>query len=249
MFVTMSIRKLIKFSSFQKDYKLASLTMAASVAPSWTGILKYDQHGNPLNPTGNVISSAGSQLWAVGPNLAADAIVVRLPPNLENLDQTGIKINQLEVALIVRKKNKMTAFPGGFLDAKEDPVDAALREFKEECLVGNDAKIVESTLEWMKTTHRCIHKGPIGDSRDSIHRWIETYACCFWLPTDSKLVLNAGDDAESVRWYTIEECLDPEKVQFHANHRGLLHNCVLALKEKWGFEYLVEDLKKLGYMD
>lgn len=62
------------------------------------------------------------------PNVATDAIVIRPKKHKEQI--------AYDILLITRGGTPFKghyAFPGGFVDYNEDPVDACIRELREEC--------------------------------------------------------------------------------------------------------------------
>lgn len=98
------------------------------------------------------------QLWRVGPNYAADAVI------LNDRDQ---------ICLIQRKSDGSWALPGGFVDPGEHSLHAAKREAYEEAHCAVDGG-------------ELVFSGKVTDPRNSADRWIESDAYLF-TASDTKL--------------------------------------------------------------
>ena len=123
--------------------------------------------------------SCGNDPWPK-PSLAVDAVATR-----NNGD---------EILLIRRGRNPWKgawAFPGGFVDIDEDPLDAVLRELEEETgIIGKNPELIS------------VRGNPNRDPRKhivSIFYRVQVYA-------DS--IPNAGDDAEHAEWIKVSRAID-----------------------------------------
>ncbi len=121
------------------------------------------------------IMTGKSELWFVGPNYTADAIVI---------DE-----HQQKILLIQRRDCGQWALPGGFVDPGESSLNAAVREANEEASIAvNDGQLV--------------YRGIVDDPRNSERAWIETSAYLF--PTVHDVVVTAGDDASDAQWFPLD---------------------------------------------
>jgi 8-oxo-dGTP diphosphatase len=102
--------------------------------------------------------------------------------------------NSTHSVLLIKRKNEpfknMWALPGGFMDIDEIPLNAAIRELKEE------TGIVFQSLKQFRTY------GAI--DRDPRHRTISTV---FYGDIENAIVdkIQAGDDAKEAKWHSINE--------------------------------------------
>ena len=132
------------------------------------------------------------QGW-LNPSLAADSAVRRGD----------------SVLLIQRKHPPMVgawALPGGFVDAGEDPKDAALRELKE-----------ETGLNGTNPTLLMVKGDPNRDPRKHI------VSIVYEVDVPEDQVPQAGDDAQDARFWPIETLLSGE-VEFAGDHLTILKN-------------------------
>ena len=239
---------------------------------SWTGPLQFDKTtGLPIHPGGVTNSSADSKLFYDGPNHAADACVVAFPRFIDCKDlwtheELAANPGVFRVLLITRKDNGKLAFPGGFCEHGEFGVETAIRELKEEAfgaLEGLDGELKQQLraarrkhspltdfelIKSLRSNEFVIHKGPIGDPRDSRHKWIETLAVALYADTwtfTHRMKLLAGDDAASVGWYTIKDCLEMPPGSFHAQHRRLVEQCAILIRSGWAREAIKNDLSDM----
>jgi len=129
------------------------------------------------------------------PNLTVDAIVTREKEN-----------NEHEILLITRGKDPFKghyAFPGGFVDYNEDPVNAVLRELKEECLV-----------EGARPELICVNGDPKRDPRK--HIVTIAYHC----EVEPNATVQAGDDAATAKWYNLRQVCTEFQMAF--DHKDIL---------------------------
>uniref|UniRef100_A0AC35FVW0 Nudix hydrolase domain-containing protein n=1 Tax=Panagrolaimus sp. PS1159 TaxID=55785 RepID=A0AC35FVW0_9BILA len=89
---------------------------------SHTGDYKLDESGAPLNPEGRTGLRGRGVLGRWGPNHATDPLISRL------------NNGKLQYIAIERSDTGQWALPGGMIDAGEEPLKAAKREFTEEAL-------------------------------------------------------------------------------------------------------------------
>lgn len=131
------------------------------------------------------------------PRTAADAIVIK-----KDKDS-----GDYMVLLITRKKETFHgkyAYPGGHIDYGEDPVEACVRELKEEC--GIDGANPEL---------HCVRGKPDRDPRYhmiSIFYFVE-------VTSDSPVV--AGDDASTAQYYKIKDLINNQD-KFAFDHYEVL---------------------------
>lgn len=158
---------------------------------------RMDANGRPLHPWFDemitdsrvgIVTGKG-KYWHWGPNYTADPIVVRY-------DQT-----EPHILLIERADGTGWALPGGFVDAGEDGITAALREAHEE--TGFD-------LTDMQPVATVTYEGPLADLRVTAHAWPETTAVKFELPNSVAAYLPLGtwqgkDDAKTAGWFPVSE--------------------------------------------
>lgn len=114
-----------------------------------------------------------------------------------------------EILLIQRKFPPMVgawALPGGFVERDEDPMDAALRELKEETgMDGSNAKLL------------MVMGDPQRDPRKHI------VSIVYEIQVDEHQQPVAGDDAADARFWPIETLLSGE-VEFAGDHLTILKN-------------------------
>lgn len=119
------------------------------------------------------------------PNVATDAIVLR-PKKHEN-ESTH------DILLITRGGEPFKghyAFPGGFVDYNEDPVDACVRELKEECGIhGTNPQLVT------------IAGKPDRDPRKHV------ISIVYHVEVGEGQEVKAGDDAATAKWYDLKTFL------------------------------------------
>lgn len=155
------------------------------------------------------------ELWDIGENHAADAVVVA--------ECAGA----FYWLLVRRDDGGGWAIPGGFLDRDEFPADAALRELRE-----------ETGLEVSVQPHVLATGRAVDDPRNTTDRWIVTNVFLFFLPGLSSLPsVTAGDDAEMARWFrgdTVDDLTVAVRQvggQLYRPHPPLLHLAVDTLRD------------------
>tara|TARA_Y100000766_G_scaffold277374_1_gene282672 strand:- start:1687 stop:2133 length:447 start_codon:yes stop_codon:yes gene_type:complete len=114
-----------------------------------------------------------------------------------------------EILLIQRKYPPMEgawAFPGGFVDQGENPIDAAVRELKEETgLDGTDPKLLMV----------------MGDADRDPRKHIVSIVYEIQVSEDQQPI--AGDDAADARFWPISTLLSGE-IEFAGDHLTILKN-------------------------
>jgi len=126
-------------------------------------------------------SSCGNDHWPK-PSLAVDAVATR---------KNG---NETEVLLIQRGNNPWKgswAFPGGFVELNEDPLDAVIRELKEETgIVGEDPEVLT------------VRGAPDRDPRKHI------VSIFYRIQIKSNSIPSAGDDAAHAEWISVKKVIE-----------------------------------------
>lgn len=179
-------------------------------------VKNYDIVGGvPRNPIGRTGVSGRGMLGKWGPNHAADPIVTRW-----KRDASGKVVKHssgkpiLEFVSIQRCDTKEWAIPGGMVDADEEISLTLKREFNEEALnslEGDQKEQTKKDIQEVFKNGEVIYKGYVDDPRNTDNAWLETVACNFHDDdgtTVGKIPLTAGDDAQAVRWLTIDGPID-----------------------------------------
>ncbi len=153
------------------------------------------------------------------PALTADVIALRW------------RHQRLEVLLIKRATEPFMgalALPGGFVDQRESPRGAAVRECLEETQVTVDAE-------------RLIEVGTFGDPDRDPRGWTVSVAFIAFLPSETEA--SAQDDAQEVLWLSWSEVLGGEHALAFDHH-----HIIMATHERLQRESLTssELLKLLG---
>ena len=115
--------------------------------------LRFDEHGRPLNPLGRTGLGGRGFFYRWGPNLAVDAVVMRVNPGRQ----------ALEFALVKRDDTGQWSIPGTMLRTGESPRDAFTRVAWEK---------LGLTLD--PTRARRLDHGPVQDYRNTDHAWVES---------------------------------------------------------------------------
>ena len=170
--------------------------------------------GVPRNPIGRTGVCGRGLLGKWGPNHAADPIVTRWkrdPKGKIVMHEDGRKI--LEFVAIQRRDTREWAIPGGMVDADEEVSLTLKREFNEEALNSLEGDQKEKIIRDIKKLFKngeIIYKGYVDDPRNTDNAWMETVACNFHDDngkTVGRIPLSAGDDAQAVRWLSIDRPL------------------------------------------
>ena len=154
------------------------------------------------NPKIGVVTGKGAY-WNWGPNYTADPIATR------NND------GQTEVLLIRRGDTGHLALPGGFIDDKETPLEAAKRELLEET-----GFVLPRELQ-----PQFVYRGPLADLRVTANAWPETTAFRFPIPEEiADQPIAGGDDAAEALWLPADQVTD----KMFGSHKLLIE---LALRQ------------------
>lgn len=146
-----------------------------------------DSFGRPLNPLGRTGLQGRGLLGRWGRNQAGDPLVTRQSP------ETG----HLQLLVIQRKDLGLFALPGGMVDEGEGKIATTVaRELREE--TGAELNFDKATV---------IYAGVVDDPRNTDNAWMETVVLHkhLTLAEQSRLKLQAGDDASEVQWMDITE--------------------------------------------
>ncbi len=167
---------------------------------SGDGRIHLGPDGRPLNPyrTSAMIRGRG-WLGHWGANFAAD-------PLITCTDEDGA----LHVLLIKRPTGEW-AYPGGFVDYGELATVTAVRELCEE--TGMDETAAQNILR----SGKILHQGIVDDPRSTQNAWTETTVVHAHIADADalRLRLDAGDDAQDVRWAKVRPELFKELIDVH----------------------------------
>lgn len=115
-------------------------------------------------------------------------------------------VNEGSVLLRMHDKYNMWLVPGGHIELDEDPVEAALREVKEE--VGLDVELIGAMPEAAESNEREILV-PRFINRHVINETHEHIAFVYFGTSNSREVNPAeGESKEGIRWFTRDELED-----------------------------------------
>lgn len=171
---------------------------------SFTGPLRFNEKGLPLNPRGRTGIEGRGLLGKWGANRACDTVITRTNP----------ATNAREVLLIKRKDGGAWALPGGMVDKGEAATNAAARELKEEA--GVDLSFTDATS---------VYDGYVDDPRNTDNAWMETSVYHLHLSPEQAMSIQpkAGDDATSFKWLPVT----PGKVPpLYASHTQLIERAL-----------------------
>ncbi len=174
---------------------------------SFSGELRHDAAGRPLNPAGRTGIAGRGLLGKWGPNYAADPIITRINGRDRSVELLAIK----------RRDNGQWAIPGGMVDRGEEVSRTLARELEEETGV---------TLDM--SSGILIYRGYVDDPRNTDHAWMETTAKHLHLDPETAERMNpkAGSDARAVCWLP----LTAESVSsLYASHSLLLRTALAEL--------------------
>lgn len=177
---------------------------------SFSGALRHDAMGRPLNPFGRTGIAGRGLLGKWGPNYAADPIITRINRNEGTVEMLAVQ----------RRDNGQWAIPGGMVDKGEEVSRTLARELQEETGVSLD----------MGHGHS-VYQGYVDDPRNTDHAWIETTAKHLHLDPEmaKKMNLQAGSDAKAVRWHP----LTPDSIRtLYASHYALVKSALLGLRQE-----------------
>ena len=129
-------------------------------------------------------------------------------------------VNEGSVLLRMHEKYNMWLVPGGHIELDEDPVEAALREVREEVglevsLLGDVSKATEGHEKEILVP-QFLNRHPINDTHDHI-------AFVYFGVSDTREVApQEGESTEGIRWFTRAEIDDasfgvPPRVKQYAH--------------------------------
>ena len=153
-----------------------------------------DDCGSSLDKYGRKLPQKNPDGY-INPSLASDIAVIR------------ISNGSMEILLITRGEEPakgLLAFPGGFVDYNEDPMDAAIRELKEECGIdGTNPQLID------------LRGDPLRDPRKHV------VSAFYYVKAEHNEKLVAGDDASFADYYSVEELLENPN-WFGSDHYSML---------------------------
>jgi ADP-ribose pyrophosphatase YjhB (NUDIX family) len=180
-----------------------------------------DSIGRPLHPWahtllssehGGIVTGKGAYYhW--GPNATADPIVITTEA------RPRILLIQRGDTITEELPKGISALPGGFVDAGEDPLETAVRELREE------------TNLIITTPGELVYEGPVVDRRSTLHAWANTSAYVFEIETSQPVL--AADDARDAAWHYLDELSET----VYGSHAQLIEKAVAHLKKKHEHEH------------
>ncbi|NVN91401.1 MAG: NUDIX domain-containing protein [Desulfuromonadales bacterium] len=176
-------------------------------AESFSGVIRFDSAGRPLNPAGRTGIAGRGLLGKWGPNFAADPIITRINHHEQRVEMLAVQ----------RRDNGQWAIPGGMVDRGEEVSRTLARELQEETGVVLD--MGEGVF---------VYQGYVDDPRNTDNAWMETTAKHLHLDHGlaERMDLQAGDDARAVRWLP----LSAESIRgLYASHCALVSSALAGL--------------------
>lgn len=168
-----------------------------------TSPLRFDDRGRPLNPLGRTGLGGRGFFYRWGPNLAVDAVVMRV--------NAGRKA--LEFALVKREDTGQWSLPGTMVREGERPSAAFARVVAEKLGLSLDPA----------RANRVDH-GPIRDYRNTDNAWVESIVFETTLPDHEQGPLSpARADVKSAAWLALDEDFAP---QLFASHVRILAEAI-----------------------
>ncbi|XP_055986414.1 ADP-ribose pyrophosphatase, mitochondrial-like [Sorex fumeus] len=182
------------------------------------------EDGKPRNPAGRTGMVGRGLLGRWGPNHAADPIITRWKKDSRGNETTHPESGRriLQFVAIQRKDCGAWAIPGGMVDPGEKISSTLRREFGEEALnslqkSGAEKEELNKQLHKLfSQEHFVVYRGYVDDPRNTDNAWIETEAVNYHDEAGKildHLPLQAGDDAQKVKWVDINE-----KLELYASH-------------------------------
>ena len=179
--------------------------------------------GSPLNPAGRTGMFERGRLAKWGPNHAADPIVTRYHPTS----------GELQLVVIKRNDTGTWALPGGMVDSGEAVSQTVRREFTEEAGAIQDPEMArrfnELSEQLFGSGGEVVYTGYVDDPRNTDNSWMETAALHFHCNAElgALLPLEAGDDANQVKWVTLDESLT-----LYASHRSWVSTVEASMRRR-----------------
>jgi len=194
-------------------------------AVSFTGTVRFDADGYPLNPYGRTGLRGRGLLGKWGANQAADPIVTRFHP----------QTSQMQMVAIKRKDTGEWGIPGGMVDDGELVSATVKREFKEEAgnVAPEERAGFDEMIDVLFGSGRVVYRGYVDDPRNTDNAWIETTAFHFHCSKElgERLPLMAGDDAAKCIWLDIGEH-DKRYTKLYASHKQMVNKAASELLER-----------------
>ena len=151
-----------------------------------------------------------------------------MPHIHEKIDFTVEVFIVHENAVLLRKhdKYKIWLSIGGHIEPDEDPIEAAIREVKEE--TGLEVEIAGETLHFNDGENYEELIPPKFLNRHSINDTHEHVAMTYFARTDSRQITQGDIEvSDEIRWFTDKELDDPQ----YAIRESIKHYAKSALKE------------------
>lgn len=184
---------------------------------SYEAKLPCSPDGEVLNPGGRTgIKEGRGLLGQPGPNFAADPVIFRINP----------EVNQLQILLIQRKDTGEWAIPGGMVDFGELATQTLKRELSEE--TGVDVSMDDAIV---------VYRGYVDDPRNTDRAWMETTVATKLLDFDRAATSTpvAGSDARAARWVAVDDALYDK---LYASHGDFVRRSLSELMIHKGAELL-----------
>lgn len=192
---------------------------------SYTGPIKLNEKGQPMNPNGRTGLEGRGLLGKWGANFAADPVITRINPETRKVEMLAIQRDTGEWAI-----------PGGMVDAGEAVTKTLMRELKEETGVDLSMEDAEE-----------IYRGYVDDPRNTDNAWMETTLSHKHVSDEQakQMQLQAGDDAKAVKWLS----LDKDALQnLYASHGEMIRRVMLRYKQNHAQELDQQTINQLEEM-
>lgn len=124
-----------------------------------------------------------------------------------------------KVLLRIHDKYGIYLGVGGHIELDENPIEAAIREAKEE--VGLDIRIIGSAHQWPEDVHggkeliapMFLHQHPVNETHQHIAL---VYAA---VSESDEVIPGEGDKSETWKWFSKDELMSPDyDIQAHIRH-------------------------------
>lgn len=185
-------------------------------------VLKFDKFGYPINPAGRTGLRKNGLLGKIGPNQAADPIVIK------KVD------NKYYIIAIERRDKTGWALPGGMIDKTSPTVSITLKkELYEEAINCHNSKKITQQLDKILNDQGVeVYRGYVDDCRNTDTSWMETVAYLYDVthyPEICNMNLASGDDAVNVVWLEVSET-EPRFKSFYADHKMFVYKAIDTIK-------------------
>lgn len=186
-------------------------------------VINFDSNGYPKNPAGRTGLIKNGLLGKIGPNQAADPLVIK-------------KVGDDFYFIAIERRDKTGwALPGGMIDKINNSISTTLKnELNQEALNCQNSDIVKKNLDnILNSNGKTIYKGYVDDCRNTDTSWLETTVVMFDVtnyPEICNMKLSAGDDAINVTWLKVDES-DSRFNNFYADHKNYVYMGIKSLNE------------------